>query len=114
MTQTGSMLWYFEDADLYNILCPHKAGNMEDKHLPLEFTKDEFIYFPNEPSMNIYMIAEGRVKIGGYSEDGKEIVKKQLNFFYFKTSINIAEAYSYCYFHYLNQICNNLKYNAPS
>ena len=75
MTQTGSMLWYFEDADLYNILCPHKAGNMEEKHLPLEFTKDEFIYFPNEPSMNIYMIAEGRVKIGGYSEDGKEIVK---------------------------------------
>lgn len=75
MAQTASQIWYFEDKDLYRVLCPHKTEHLADKHVPLTFNKDEFVYFPNEPSMNIYMVAEGRVKIGGYSEDGREIVK---------------------------------------
>ena len=75
MAQSASHIWYFEDKDLYKVLCPHKVEHMQDRHIPLHFNKDEFVYFPNEPSMNIYMVAEGRVKIGGYSEDGREIVK---------------------------------------
>ena len=75
MAQTASQIWYFEDKDLYRVLCPHKTEHLADKHVPLTFNKDECVYFPNEPSMNIYMVAEGRVKIGGYSEDGREIVK---------------------------------------
>lgn len=70
-----SELWYFEDVDLYEILCPKKTPYLEDRHNPNIFKKDEFIYFPEETSHNIYMISEGRVKIGTYVEDGKEIVK---------------------------------------
>ena len=37
--------------------------------------KGEYIYFPEESSKNIYFLKEGRVKIGSYSDDGKEIIK---------------------------------------
>ncbi|WP_339789761.1 Crp/Fnr family transcriptional regulator [uncultured Imperialibacter sp.] len=68
-------LWYFEEVDLYHVLCPHKVPDMKERHTFNHFQKDQFIYFPNEPSSHIYLIAEGRVKIGSYTEDGKEILK---------------------------------------
>ena len=71
----ATKLWYFENVDLFEILCPRKTPGLEEMHTPNVFGKDEFIYFPDEQSMNIYMIADGRVKIGTYSDDGKEIVK---------------------------------------
>ncbi len=72
-------LWYFEETELYELLCPHKAPNMEDKHIPNVYGKDEYIYFPDEPSTNIYMVASGRIKMGAYNDDGKEIVKAILS-----------------------------------
>jgi CRP-like cAMP-binding protein len=74
-----SNLWYFEDIDLYNILCPHKVPNMQEKHVFHKFKKDDFIYFEDEQSEHIYLIAEGRVKIGSYTEDGKEVTKAILS-----------------------------------
>lgn len=75
----SSKLWYFENVDLFEILCPRKTPGLEEKHNPNVYGKDEFIYFPDEQSMNIYMIADGRVKIGSYGDDGKEIVKAILS-----------------------------------
>jgi CRP/FNR family transcriptional regulator, cyclic AMP receptor protein len=69
-----SALWYFESVNLYNILCPHKVKTMADKHAYNGYKKDEFIYFPEEQATHIYMIVSGRVRIGNYQEDGKEIV----------------------------------------
>lgn len=68
-------IWYFEKVDLYELLCPHKFKDFKDEHTFHHFKKDEFIYFPDDPSTSIYMIARGRVKIGSYSQDGKEIIK---------------------------------------
>ncbi len=67
-------LWYFESVNLYNVLCPHKTKTMAEKHTFTEFKKDEFIYFQEEKATHIYMIATGRVKIGHYLDDGKEVV----------------------------------------
>ncbi|MEP2670313.1 MAG: Crp/Fnr family transcriptional regulator [Cyclobacteriaceae bacterium] len=67
-------LWYFESVNLYNVLCPHKTKTMAEKHIFTEFKKDEFIYFQEEKATHIYMIATGRVKIGHYLDDGKEVV----------------------------------------
>ncbi len=67
-------LWYFESVNLYNILCPHKVKSMAEKHTYTEFKKDQFIYFPNEKATHIYMIVNGRVKIGHYLDEGKEAV----------------------------------------
>ncbi|WP_425392682.1 Crp/Fnr family transcriptional regulator [Ekhidna sp.] len=68
-------LWYFEDVDLFKVLCPSKTPTMEDKHTPGVYKKDEFVYFKDQSSENIYMVSNGRVKIGTYGPDGKEIVK---------------------------------------
>ncbi|MDN5203537.1 Crp/Fnr family transcriptional regulator [Fulvivirgaceae bacterium BMA10] len=76
---TQSNLWYFEDVDLYDILCPHKVEGMQESHTFNKFKKDEFIYFPDEPSDHIYLVSEGRIKIGAYTEDGREVVKTILS-----------------------------------
>ena len=70
-----SNIWYFQDVDLFNVLCPHKIKGLEDRHEFNRFKKNDFIYFPNEKAKHVYMIAEGRVKIGHYTEGGKEVVK---------------------------------------
>lgn len=70
----ASALWYFESVDLYDILCPHKVKAMAESHTFHNYKKDQFIYFPDQSADYIYMISEGRVKIGHYMEDGKEVV----------------------------------------
>jgi len=52
---------------------------MADDHTYLEFKKDQFIYFPNERATHIYMIVNGRVKIGHYLDDGKEVTTSILS-----------------------------------
>ncbi len=47
---------------------------MADKHTYNLYKKDEFIYFPDEQATHIYMIVAGRVRIGHYQDDGREIV----------------------------------------
>lgn len=67
-------LWYFESVNLYNLLCPHKVKALADRHTFHHYKKDQFIYFPDEVASHIYMISEGRVRIGHYLEDGKEVI----------------------------------------
>ena len=67
-------LWFFESVNLYKTLCPHKVKTMADKHVYSYYKKDQFIYFPEEAAQHIFMIVTGRVKIGNYLEDGKEVV----------------------------------------
>lgn len=72
---TERNIWYFEDADLFEILCPTKTPNLEKEHVPGLYKKEAFVYFKDQSSDNIYMVSNGRVKIGTYGPDGKEIVK---------------------------------------
>jgi CRP/FNR family cyclic AMP-dependent transcriptional regulator len=78
MTTNTSGLWYFESVNLYQVLCPHKVAVAKDSHTLLHFKKNDFIYFTNEEATTIYMISSGRVRIGYYLEDGKEVVKSVL------------------------------------
>ena len=68
-------LWYFEDTDLYNMFCPHNVEGMKENHVFQSFKKDDYIYFSDEKSSHIYLIQSGQIKIGTYTEDGKEVVK---------------------------------------
>lgn len=79
MSTEGSNIWYFENIDLYEMLCPKKLSGRNDTHQNYQFKKGQFIYFENEPSDQIFMIANGRVKIGSYSKQGKEITKTILS-----------------------------------
>jgi CRP-like cAMP-binding protein len=78
MSNTDQTLWYFENVNLFKILCPHKIKDLAEKHEFNVFNKNDFIYFPNEHARHIYMLADGRVKIGSYTDDGKEIIKSIL------------------------------------
>lgn len=37
--------------------------------------KGKYIYFPDDPSKVVFLLKKGKVKIGTYSDDGKEIIK---------------------------------------
>lgn len=73
MSNTAS-LWYLESVNLFNILCPHKVKTMGEKHEFRHFEKDALIYNQNDEADHIYMIAKGRVKIGHYLDNGKEVI----------------------------------------
>lgn len=68
-------IWYFEQVNLFKILCPTKFGNYEDSHVIRTYEKDEFIYFTDDPANNIFLISKGKVKILNYTEEGEEVVK---------------------------------------
>ena len=76
----GQSLWYLENIDVSGIFCPQKisAGEL-DKHSQKTFKKGEYVYLPNESADKIFFISGGRIKIGSYSEGGKEITKAILN-----------------------------------
>ena len=71
----NKQLWYLEEVDLLNMLCPHKTKELSDQHRFNDFRKDEFIYFENDLSDRIYLIVKGKVKIGGYAENGEEVIR---------------------------------------
>lgn len=73
MTNTAA-LWYFESVNLYTILCPHKVRKMGEKHNFLTYKRDQFIYMPDDAATHIYMVVNGRVKIGHYLESGDEVI----------------------------------------
>ena len=67
--------WFFEDVNLFNLLCPHKFKAYKNEHDFNHYKKEDYIYFENDSSNKVYLIEKGKVKIGYYSEEGDEIVK---------------------------------------
>ncbi len=39
------------------------------------YDKDEFIFYPGDPSTAVFFVVEGRVKLGAYNSEGKEMIK---------------------------------------
>ncbi len=67
-------IWYLDNFDFYNILCPYK---MEDhlKEKPNDtLKKHEFLFMEQDPCSEIILIDKGKVKIGHYDQDGNETV----------------------------------------
>jgi CRP/FNR family transcriptional regulator, cyclic AMP receptor protein len=74
-----SNIWFFENVNLFDLLCPHKFKAYQAKHTFKKYKKGEFIYFENDKSDKIYLIAEGKVKIGHYTGDARELTKAILS-----------------------------------
>ena len=73
-----SSLWFFEDVNLFKILCPHKFKAYKKDHDFDFYKKSDYIYFEHDRSNKVYLIEKGKVKIGYYNEDGEEVVKSIL------------------------------------
>jgi CRP-like cAMP-binding protein len=68
-------IWYLEEVDLFHIICPHKYNDFCEVH-PLDcYNKSDFLFFPDDLSQDIYLIASGKVKVGYYDDQGKEYIK---------------------------------------
>ncbi len=70
-----STLWYFEDVNLFKILCPHKFKAFKAEHDFDSYKKQDYIYFETDSANKVYLIERGKVKIGYYTEEGEEIIK---------------------------------------
>ncbi|WP_299049318.1 Crp/Fnr family transcriptional regulator [uncultured Polaribacter sp.] len=68
-------LWFFENVNLFNTLCPHKFKEYRKCHNFDQYKKSDYIYFQEDSANKIYLIEKGKVKIGYYTEEGDEMVK---------------------------------------
>lgn len=68
-------IWYFEEIDLFNILCPYKYADHIKHSPPFTYHKNDFLFLPNETSSEIFLITEGKIKVGNYDDDGNENIK---------------------------------------
>ena len=73
-------LWYLENLDINGLFCPKKLekGGLERQSHRI-YEKGAYIFLPDEQSDKIYLITQGRVKIGAFGDSGKEITKAILN-----------------------------------
>jgi len=72
-------LWFFEDSNLFKILCPHKFKAYKNDHCLDAYNKKDYIYFAEDSSNKVFLIEKGKVKIGYYNEEGDEIIKAILS-----------------------------------
>ncbi|MGV6831458.1 MAG: Crp/Fnr family transcriptional regulator [bacterium] len=72
-------LWFFEDVNLFKVLCPHKFKAYKNEHSFDDYRKKDYIYFEEDQANKVYLIEKGKVKIGYYTEDGEEVVKAILS-----------------------------------
>lgn len=75
MTAQHSKLWHLEQINLLKNLSDDELEEIDKMAVLKTAEKNQFIYFPKEPSKILFFLKSGRIKIGSYSEDGKEIIK---------------------------------------
>lgn len=68
-------IWYLENIDVTGVFCPKKMDSAHDQLFHKKFSKGDYIYLPDEYSDKIYLINQGRVKVGSYGTAGKEVTK---------------------------------------
>ncbi len=71
-------LWYAENIDLENTLKTNSSAEAEFFARKVKFRKGEYIYLPEENSDTIYFIFSGKIKIGTYRDNDKEVITAML------------------------------------
>ncbi len=64
-----------------SVLTPLSAGEMEQLASISQYRrapKFQFIFMPDEPADQLYLLIKGRVKTGTFSQDGREVIKEIL------------------------------------
>ena len=67
-------IWFFDDVNLFTILCPHRFKEYKDSHEFNFYKKNDYIYFEEDNADKVYLINYGKVKIGYITEDGEEVI----------------------------------------
>ena len=75
----NNAIWFFDNIDVFQILCPHSYKDFADNHVFNNFEKGDFIYFEEDSANKIYLISSGKVKIGYNTENGEEVITSILS-----------------------------------
>ncbi len=75
MAATESKLWHLEKINLFRDLREEELDQIDRVANMKDMEKGKYIYFPNDPSNVVFLLKRGRVKIGSFSADGKEMIK---------------------------------------
>jgi CRP-like cAMP-binding protein len=67
-------LWFFDNVNLFNLLCPHKFKEYKECHAFDNYKKSDYIYFTEDAASKVFLIEKGKVKIGYYTEEGNEVI----------------------------------------
>lgn len=73
-----SKIWYFENFNIFEGFSPEQLREIASQTAMKQVSKGEYIYFLNEMSDRIYLLKEGSIKVGTYTDDGREIIKAEL------------------------------------
>lgn len=71
-------VWYLECVNLFKVICPHQYKDYKETHNFDAYKKKDYVYFGDDASQTVYLINSGKVKLGYYTKDGKEVVKSIL------------------------------------
>jgi len=75
MAKQFTKLWHLENLTLFKEMGEKDLEEIEKMTIMRTIKKDDYIYFPEDPSSTVFFLKQGRIKICNYSEDGKEIIK---------------------------------------
>ena len=66
--------WYLENFNLFEGLKSESMDELNRISSMQNISKNQPVYFPNEPSNSIYFLKKGRVKLSRMSPGGKEMI----------------------------------------
>ncbi|WP_445715357.1 Crp/Fnr family transcriptional regulator [Flavobacterium sp.] len=66
-------IWFFDNIDVFQILCPHKYSEFKKDHTFNFFKKGDYIYFEDDIANKVFLVNSGKIKVGYFTEDGDEI-----------------------------------------
>jgi CRP-like cAMP-binding protein len=66
--------WYLKRCDLFQQLSLEQLATLESRCRLRKFPRNTPIYLPADAADGVLLLAEGRVKIGSFSEEGKQTI----------------------------------------
>lgn len=70
----NNSIWFFDNIDVFQILCPHRFEDFAKEHNFSFLKKGDYVYFEEDAANKVFLINQGKVKVGYTTEDGEEIV----------------------------------------
>jgi len=67
-------LWYLKSCDLFQQLNPEQLTALEPRCRVRKYPRSTPIYLPADHADGVLLLAEGRVKIGSFTEEGKQAI----------------------------------------
>ena len=75
MEKNKEGFWVLHDVNLFEVMCPHKVGGFVKENHFRSYKKGETIYFNEDMANTMYLIANGKVRLVNYNEDGQEVFR---------------------------------------